>query len=73
MVSVDSDGRQCNSDSRTTEISADGGWVVFRQRGHNLVAGDHNALPTSFLHDVRTGATTRISVAAAARRARSRA
>jgi Tol biopolymer transport system component len=62
MVSVDSDGRQCNSDSRTTEISADGGWVVFVSAASNLVAGDHNAQADVFLHEVRTGATTRISV-----------
>jgi Tol biopolymer transport system component len=43
-------------------MSADGRYVFFTSEAPNLVAGDTNARLDAFLHDLRTGATTRISV-----------
>ncbi|MGZ8225826.1 MAG: hypothetical protein ACXWT3_04195 [Methylococcaceae bacterium] len=70
-VSVGSAGEQGNYYSNgTTSISADGRWVAFLSRASNLVAGDTNDGGTTFatdgidvfVHDRRTGTTTRVSV-----------
>jgi hypothetical protein len=44
------------------DISSDGRFVVFSSRATNLVAGDGNGELDVFLHDLQTGATTRVSV-----------
>jgi len=61
-VSVDSAGRQSNADSHTAALSADGSAVAYVSSADNLVPGDRNHLPDVFLHDLRTGVTTRVSV-----------
>jgi Tol biopolymer transport system component len=62
-VNLASDGSQANGFSQHPRISADGRFVVFESGADNLVAGDTNVKNDLFVHDVQTGATTRISVA----------
>lgn len=61
-VSVDSAGKQANGPSYLPSVSASGRYVSFTSEATNLVAGDTNAYPDAFVHDMRTGATTRVSV-----------
>ena len=61
-VSVASDGTQSNGVSDTPVISGDGHFVAFHSLATNLVAGDTNGVDDIFLHDMQTGATTRISI-----------
>ncbi|TAH36875.1 MAG: calcium-binding protein [Planctomycetota bacterium] len=61
-VSVDFTGAQGNGYSRTPSISADGRSVAFQSYASNLVAGDTNGIPDTFVHDRQTGLTTRVSV-----------
>jgi Tol biopolymer transport system component len=62
-VSVDSSGGQGNGDSGfPPSISADGRFVAFRSYASNLVPGDTNGTSDVFVHDRRSGATTRVSV-----------
>ena len=62
-VSVASDGTEGNSDSWVSSISADGRYVAFDSGASNLVSGDTNGNPDSFVHDRQTGETRRVSVA----------
>ncbi len=62
-VSVDSAGAQGNARSQHPFVSADGRCVAFWSLATNLVAGDTNATNDVFVHDLSTGATTRVSVA----------
>jgi len=62
-VSVASDGTQGNSDSFAPNISANGRYVTFCSDASNLVAGDINGFADIFVHDRKTGETTRVSVA----------
>ncbi|HEY2980582.1 MAG TPA: hypothetical protein VGJ22_05340, partial [Anaerolineales bacterium] len=62
LVSVDSAGTQANDVSDSASISADGRFVAFTSAASNLVAGDTNGTNDVFLHDLQTGATTRVSV-----------
>jgi Tol biopolymer transport system component len=63
LVSVDSSGVQANDHSSSTPaISAGGRYVAFATRASNLVANDTNAFFDVFVHDTRTGATSRVSV-----------
>ncbi len=61
-VSVDSSGAQSNDHSFLPMISDDGRWVTFQSQATNLVPGDTNGVIDIFLHDLQTGATTRVSV-----------
>jgi Tol biopolymer transport system component len=70
-VSVSSAGRQGNGDSWGPDISGDGRLVTFVSDASNLVPGDSNGCtdPAAarfcadvFVHDLRTGATTRVNV-----------
>jgi hypothetical protein len=61
-LSVDSDGNQGNGDSWNPAISADGRYVAFQSWASNLVPGDTNGSADVFVHDLQTGATTRLSV-----------
>jgi Tol biopolymer transport system component len=63
LVSVSSDGMQGNADSYNPAISGDGRFVVFASRASNLVKGDNNGEVDIFVHDMKTGETTRVSVA----------
>lgn len=65
-VSVDSAGTQGNFSSQGTPvISADGRYIAFDSEAENLVAGDTNFADDIFVHDLQTGATTRVSVGSA--------
>jgi Tol biopolymer transport system component len=61
-VSVDSAGAQANGPSELPSISADGRYVAFESLASNLVPGDTNKFSDVFVHDLRTGVTSRISV-----------
>jgi Tol biopolymer transport system component len=65
-VSVDSAGNQADGSSDLAsdgpQISGDGRYVAFESAATNLVAGDTNGTPDVFVHDLQTGATTRVSV-----------
>ncbi len=69
-VSVDSDGNQVYKPSvldwymgRSSRLSADGRYVVFESSAGHLVPDDTNGTVDAFVHDLRTGKTTRASVA----------
>ncbi len=62
-ISVSSIGAQADDDSMDPMISGDGRYVAFRSLASNLVAADDNQRWDIFVHDLDTGATTRISVA----------
>jgi WD40-like Beta Propeller Repeat len=61
-VSVDSAGNEGNARSSTVSISADGRFVAFSSDASNLVPGDTNRVEDVFVHDRKTGITTRVSV-----------
>jgi Tol biopolymer transport system component len=63
-VSVASDGTQGDDYSTNARISDNGRFVVFESRASNLVADDTNGDTDIFVHDLTTGETTRVSVAA---------
>lgn len=63
-VSVSSTGAQADKGSYEASVSADGRYVAFSSEATNLVPHDTNDAPDIFLHDVRRGTTTRISVSA---------
>ena len=66
-VSVRSSGAQGNSWSGYSSISGNGRFVAFTSPASNLVSGDGNANDDVFVHDRRTGVTTRISVSSGGR------
>jgi len=69
-VSVDSAGREANSESgEPPAISADGRHVAFSSQASNLVDGDGNGTWDVFVHDRQTGVTERVSVDGASREA----
>jgi Tol biopolymer transport system component len=61
-ASVDSNGVQANNGSAYQSISADGRYVAFDSFAINLVPDDTNGMSDVFVHDMQTGATTRVSV-----------
>ena len=64
-VSVNSHGVQQNGfGTGAVAISADGRYVAFESQASNLVPGDTNHAPDVFRHNILTGATRRVSVAA---------
>ncbi|MCB9848215.1 MAG: PD40 domain-containing protein [Phycisphaeraceae bacterium] len=62
LVSASSTGMVGGAASRGASISADGSMVAFESGASNLVAGDTNLVPDVFVRDLRTGATSRVSV-----------
>jgi Tol biopolymer transport system component len=62
-VSVSSAGRQANAPSRQPALNGDGAIVAFRSDASNLIAHDTNGTGDIFVHDRRTGETTRVSTA----------
>ena len=73
-VSVSSRGRQGGADrtgngSNAPVISATGRYVAFHSADSNLVPGDTNRTFDIFVHDRKTGRTTRISVSSGGREA----
>jgi Tol biopolymer transport system component len=63
LVSVASDGTQGSGYSDIPSISATGRYVAFHSFATNLVSDDTNGVPDVFVHDRKTGQTTRVSVA----------
>jgi Tol biopolymer transport system component len=61
-VSVGTGGVQANDGSGGVALSADGRFVAFESWASNLVPGDTNGAWDAFVHDRRTGKTTRVSV-----------
>ena len=66
-VSVTSAGGQAAGMSLDPSISASGRFVAFTSLAANLVAGDTNGYSDVFVHDRRTGRTTRVSVSSRGR------
>ena len=62
MASVTSDNTPGNDLSFWTSISSDGRYVAFMSAATNLVSSDTNDSWDIFVHDMKTGGTTRISV-----------
>ncbi len=62
-VSVATDGTEAGDNSYDPSISSDGRYVAFYSYDRYLVHNDTNGMPDIFVHDVRTGETTRVSVA----------
>jgi Tol biopolymer transport system component len=60
-VSIDSIGRQGNDISEFASISADGRYVAFASLATNLVPGNAGTHQQIYVHDRRSGATTRVS------------
>jgi Tol biopolymer transport system component len=53
---------ESNGGSTAPAISADGRYVTFNSAASNLVSGDSNGFIDVFVHDRRTGNTTRMSI-----------
>ncbi|MFO1049929.1 MAG: hypothetical protein U1E52_18765 [Geminicoccaceae bacterium] len=66
-VSVGQGGKQGNRFSNAPAISANGRYVVFTSSADNLVPGDTNGAGDVFVHDLRSGATRRVSRASGGR------
>jgi Tol biopolymer transport system component len=62
LMSVSGTGEPANSNSYFPAISADGRYVTFVSWASNLVPGDTNDTDDVFVHDRRTGTTSRVSV-----------
>lgn len=61
-VSVASSGEQADGESFGVRISANGRSVAFSSLASNLVPGDTNQFTDVFVHDLKTHATTLVSV-----------
>lgn len=61
-VSISSCGMEGNAESHNPSISPDGRYVAFHSEASNLVPDDTNGASDVFVHDRRTGQTTRVSV-----------
>ncbi len=57
-------GGEPNGHSSSAALSADGRFVAFYSDASNLVPGDTNQVTDVFVRDLRTGQTSRVSVAA---------
>ena len=64
-VSVSSEGIESDERSYFPALFGDGRFVAFKSAGTNLVLGDENGAEDVFVHDRRTGATSRISMGSA--------
>lgn len=60
-VSVNSSGIEGNLNSQHSSISADGRYVAFTSLASNLITNDTNNKWDVFVHDRKTGITTRVS------------
>jgi Tol biopolymer transport system component len=61
-VSISGSGSQGNGASGFAAISADGRYVAFSSSASNLVSRDTNGTGDVFVHDLRTGRTTRVNL-----------
>lgn len=64
-VSVGAGGVQGSAQSLSGRICGDGRFVAFMSEAANLVSGDTNGVADSFVHELATGLTTRVSVGGA--------
>ncbi len=71
LISQASDGTAANAQSHFAALSGDGQWVAFSSSASNLVANDSNNAADIFLHDRKTGKTTRVSVSSSGQQAES--
>jgi Tol biopolymer transport system component len=55
-------GSQTNHHSSRPAVSGDARFVAFQSQASNVVLGDTNGYPDTFVHDRQTGETTRVSV-----------
>ena len=65
-ITQSNDGAQQNTSTRqtrTSDLSADGRYVVFASAASNLVPDDDNGVSDVFVHDAENGRTTRVSIA----------
>jgi hypothetical protein len=62
LASLRTDGKQGNVGSYESSISDDGVMVAFYSLATNMVAGDTNFKPDTFVHDRSAGTTRRVSV-----------
>ena len=62
LISINSSGLAGNNPSSNSKVSADGSCVVFSSHASNLISGDTNDFIDVFVHDRRSGQTTRVSV-----------
>lgn len=62
LAGVSSSGDQLNQQIQSSDLSADGRYVVFSTTADNMVTGDTNAKEDVFLRDTQTNITTRVSV-----------
>lgn len=62
LVSVHSDGTQGDNVSSSASLSAHGRYVAFVSAASTLVTGDTNGALDVYVHDRRTGTTTRVSL-----------
>jgi Ca2+-binding RTX toxin-like protein len=60
-VSTDASGHASNGAASGASISADGRYVAFFSEASNLVPGDTNAEPDTFVKDLQTGDVMRVS------------
>jgi Tol biopolymer transport system component len=63
-VSVASDGSEADDASDTLAISGDGRYIAFYSDAANLVPGDTNNEPDTFVRDTQASTAIRVSVAA---------
>jgi Tol biopolymer transport system component len=61
-VSISGSGSEGNGASGLAAISSDGRYIAFTSSASNLVPGDTNDTADVFIHDLRTGRTTRVSL-----------
>jgi Tol biopolymer transport system component len=61
LISTDTGGGPTNEGSNSPSINADGTKIAYYSQASDLVAGDTNGFPDIFLHDIVTGATTRLT------------
>ena len=61
-VSLAADNRFGDGDSFSPSITADGRFVAFHSDATNLIGDDTNGIKDIFVHDRKTGQTTRVSV-----------
>jgi Tol biopolymer transport system component len=61
-VSVTSKGAQTNGGLGRVTMSADGRLIAFQSDAWNIVPNDENVVQDVFVHDMKTGKTTRVSV-----------
>ena len=68
-VSVATGGAQANGPSTPVAVTPNGRFVLFDSTATNLVLGDTNGRADVFVHDRRSGRTTRVSLGAGGRQA----